>query len=94
MYLPIAPRPDLAQLEEIGDAFLDTSNAPGARADAAHLSIVVLTVAGRFAPRKYQAPPAIAMSATIPAASGTNIERCFGTVDLGFTSAGLPTSSA
>ena len=34
-----------------------------------------VTVAGRFAPRKYQAPPAIAMSATIPAPSSRNIER-------------------
>ena len=47
------------------------------------------------APRKYQALPAIAMSATIPAPSSTNIERCFGTAGLvGFASADLPTSSA
>ena len=36
-----------------------------------------VTVAGRFAPRKYQALPPIAMSATIPAPSSANIERCF-----------------
>ena len=42
------------------------------------------------APRKYQALPAIAMSATIPAPSSTNIERCFGTGGLvGFASARL-----
>ena len=40
---------------------------------------MVTTAAGRFAPRKYHAPPAIAMSkAAIPAASGPSDERFFG----------------
>jgi hypothetical protein len=52
------------------------------------------TVAGRFTPRKYQAPPAIAMSATITAPSNTEIERCVDPVGLvGFACAALPTSS-
>ena len=50
-----------------------------------------VTVAGRFAPRKYQAPPAIAMSAAIPRGpASTNIERCFGAAGLvGFACAAL-----
>ena len=53
-----------------------------------------VTVDGRFAPRKYQAPPPIAMSATIPAPSSRNIGRRFRTAGLvGFASAGLPTAS-
>jgi hypothetical protein len=53
-----------------------------------------VTVAGRFAPRKYQAPPAIAMSATIPAPSSASIGPCFAaTGSAGFACAALPTSS-
>ena len=36
-----------------------------------------VTVVGRFAPRKYQAPPATTISATIPAPSSASIGRCF-----------------
>jgi hypothetical protein len=54
-------------------------------------------VAIRFPATKYQAPPAITMSATIPAISGVSAQRFFGSAGLasvaGFAWAGTPTCS-
>jgi hypothetical protein len=68
------------------------------RAVAAGAAAFEAKVAGRFAPKKYQAPPAIRMSnAAIPAASGVSAEGTFGaagrTAVAGFACAGTPTCS-
>ena len=62
---------------------------------AASVGTFEVTVAGRFAPRKYQAPPAMTMNA-IPAASSIKLKRCLGAaglIGLALASEGLPTSS-
>jgi hypothetical protein len=52
-----------------------------------------VTVEVRFAPRKYQALPAIAISAMIPAPNNAKIERRLGTAGLVSFACALPTSS-
>ena len=64
-------------------------------AASAGAGVAAMTGAARFPARKYHAPPATAMSATIPATSGVRMDRCFGSggfaASAGFARAGTPT---